>query len=516
MSSHDYVGWIPNVAGHLSFSHCGVSNTPPAFLTLNEQEGLNRVVFCAQKRTLYDGLIALPYFRFLYKKDPTYIYVLIAESEAFGTDKVGQLTGLVYVLSQRQWRTSPLADDIQINEAIEDKVNDLNQANIGKVDITSIRAGFSEMKNWLDTAATYSSKVIIQRSGMTRLSDLKALRQVRLLNSVHRIEGEGREDFSQETDSSYAYNQVYFFLKDIFHTHKHHDQKADTIIAAHKDDSSYTWLREAHYRLHKKIVSLRRANNVKSFYNALGLMSYVSSLRSIAKNILGEDESEKPEAKNLLEEIQKYNHKEIEDSIKAIIEYRRWRRVQMNILITAAPALLIGLFSVSKSTAASAVDPNLFQAIQTYILGVFTQDWPSFLIFAGIVAMAPYLYGLLDYRYSWVFQTATRIFVAKPQEDHARVYRNIGITLVGIAIVLALLGIEGLHDLPKATYNAKITVVSTVAVLVVWFITLPYQITIPVFIQRVRASTDALEIKFKTAVASRFKAMVGRLFIRSK
>jgi hypothetical protein len=502
MSGGDFVGWIPNVSGHLSFSHCGISNAPSACFTFNVEAGTHRLIFCAQKRVLFDGLISVPYFRFLFQNDPTYLFVLICHSEATKGDRLGQLVGDVYVLPISHWRAPIPGRTTLLRDEVEGAIDTLDAESITRTDVNRIKAEFDRLRGVLDMTSSYKVTVHIERNGMARLSNVTALQSVRALNSIHSTGREVRDGLESEADMSFAANQAYFFLKDIFHTHKHHDAKSDTIIAAHREDQEYTWIREAHYRLHRKIVTLRRSPDIRSYYDALGLMSYVSALTKIA-NIYSEQLKEKPLYQNrsdnsFLDQIKHYNQKEIEDSIKSVIEFKRWRRVQKNILLTGGPAIFIGMMALAKPAAGPAADKaeNLFQYASRYFTGLFAMDVPSAILLLVMLGLLPYLYGYWTYRNNPIVQTTVRILVSKPQNVHAAIYILLGTGLMGGSVLAALVAIFPGYGfaLPGFDWSqpdqrllaAKWLAIVVIALLLVFFYCLPVFVTLPTLFRRVR------------------------------
>ncbi|WP_152553000.1 hypothetical protein [Nitratireductor basaltis] len=80
-------------------------------------------------------------------------------------------------------------------------------------------------------------------------------------------------------------SQGYFFLRDLFHTHKFHSPTTDTIIDVYRDRED--WKREVNYALARKVIALRRQNTVRSIRKAIGVLSYLEAFR---KHLLDEQQ----------------------------------------------------------------------------------------------------------------------------------------------------------------------------------------------------------------------------------
>lgn len=537
----NFVGWIPNVSGHLSFSHCGTSDSRT--LVLNHSAPDGRVILCAQKRVLFDGLIGIPFFKFLYQNDPTYLFVLICQSAPSEIDKLGVLVGQVYVLPIAHWRQPLSSSSVLLRDYVEDAVAHLNDTHIINPSISHIWDDLLNVQEAISNASTYKVDIQIYRNGMTRFTNIVALQSMRLLNSIHIPHREARDTLDEPGDRSYAINQAYFFLKDMFHSHKHHDPKSDTIISAHEEDEEYSWIREAHYSVHRKIVSLRRSRHIQDYFNALGLISYISALTKIAHAKDAENQKLRkaqrsrleiygglsPTLSNVknsfLEQIKLYNQKEVEDSIKAVIEFKKWRRVQANILLSAAPALLIGLMSVLKPTksisfaksvvttdslaTASGLPDSLFSFIPSFFAKFFTVDIPSAAVLLLMLGCLPFLYGFWNYRNIPLYESTIRILISRPQKEHALIYRSV--FFLSFLITPAFLLVPKYFQGVDPIFIGKIIFLTFVGLLLAGFKMLPYFVMIPKLASRLGEIISSRISSVKISITERIVGIGSKI-----
>jgi hypothetical protein len=419
LSYSEFVGWIPNVGGRLSFSHIGQADHPKRCVGLNESDSNGRVVFCAQERPLSDALVSSRYVEFVYGFDAKWMFVLFAKSEAVAGDRLGRLVGTVYVFTRRRWFSTDLGQSPA--EWFDSTLYDLEKGAHSSADLAAAtRAHEDAISSALSARAVYAVDCIIQRSGETQVSPRELAAEVlftpAITTEAHQPDGR---------DVQYLANQAFMFLKDIAHNHRHHSKKQDTITLAHPKDDEFGWLRDTQYSIHRRVVVKRRAGNPKSLYEALGLMSYMASVSKLA-NSLAKTHTDAAG----ISIATSYNLKETEDSIKATLESRRWSRVQWNIVITAIPALLVSLGSLLRP-AEGDTDGTIFGWVKSILSAFLAADLYGVLFLLVCLAVVPQLYGAVILSRLPGVDRVKRILVLLKQEDQAN-----GLAIIGLALLL--------------------------------------------------------------------------------
>ena len=97
-----YVGWVPNVAGRLSFSHLGNTRNPGACSRINDGDSTGRLLICYQYRRYSDTLLRPAYLQYVYGQRANIAFVLCAESAANedGSDVQGVMKGRLYLIDE--------------------------------------------------------------------------------------------------------------------------------------------------------------------------------------------------------------------------------------------------------------------------------------------------------------------------------------------------------------------------------------------------------------------------------
>lgn len=462
-----YIGWIPNVAGRLSFSHIGQTRHPSRCRTLNEDDGGQRLIICKQHRVLSDALIRPRYFRFVYGYDPAWIFVLVASSVAEGEDKRAALVGKIYVFNRTRWKQS--AGGVRSGSEI---VDELYSAAEVATDRLSICPQFlNELKPVLcaelESRAVYVASCEIRRNGECIVGEELRTDGVMFASSV--VEEARPID---ERATRYFCNQAFFFAKDVTHEHRHHHPRADTITSAYAEDSQKSWIRETQYSIHRRVVSVRRSQRALSAYDAMGMMAYMKSFKQVIAQF------PESEGKSLAEQ---YNLPETEDSLKARLEKKKWVRVQMNLILAGIPAITIGLMSVLGQKT-SDLSPTVFSWLKGLLVGVFTPDLKGF-IAAGIALIClPLIYGAIDPTKFESVLNAKRMTLIWDSKRQAAMWYALAAIVTAFGAAAVFLRSRGSISSDVIWLGVFGSIVFCSAV----FVLLPYMFTVPDLIVRLR------------------------------
>ncbi len=253
MSSYD--GWIPNVLGRLSYSIAGQSGSPSRIVFEGDLEDAGINFICYQKRNLSDT--SVPFLsewpwprllvdRYVYGKDGRFYFACYLTY-----DKVAdELHGRAYCFVRSEWER-PKA-------ALRVAMTTLHDAHLGTPFdfINSVDARVSHH-------AHAACSLRIRRNGHITLEMLRTPQDNQLL-------------MFRDAEQAFA-SQLYFFVRDLLHTHKFHSRTTDRILDVYRDAG---WQHRVNYALARKSIRLRRNAKALALHRSLGILSYLKSFRS--------------------------------------------------------------------------------------------------------------------------------------------------------------------------------------------------------------------------------------------
>ncbi|RWF54589.1 MAG: hypothetical protein EOS50_16965 [Mesorhizobium sp.] len=257
-----FFGWIPNVAGKLSFTLSGTSAYPRQFYHSTNIGAGGRVFVGFQHRNLSDTTIPFltdwPFLRswvdsIVFNKDGNFVFLCCMKISIDGERAVG----LIYAFKRAVWR--------EIFETIA-----------GPVEAAATWPDDKDIRDVFDQRAVgrsaYCADFTIQRNGVTEIDT---------------VEFRDRDGSSDELEHAFA-AQSYFCLRDLLHTHRFHSPSSDTIIDVYRDFP--TLKRQVNFGLMRRALSARRVQTVEAHQRAIGIISY---LRAFRENIMTQQEREK-------------------------------------------------------------------------------------------------------------------------------------------------------------------------------------------------------------------------------
>jgi hypothetical protein len=403
-------GWIPNVAGRLSFKHIGDTRFPSPCTTLNfpDQQGYAMVI--AQQRTTEDQLVAPWFYEYCtgFDLSPTFVFVGVSQPE--GTDKTGKLVGKVFVFFSKIWKKPPpKTDQSEVKRSPKQVIGDLVRQIAREPDDYEIRG--SKLRQHIDIikgelllSNAFVVDVCVFRSGLVELEPGSLGDKLLVKDSS------GSKVCLSESPKMIRFycDQAFFFLKDIAHKHRFHAPRADNIVNLSDADTDAEWAKNIHYKLHRKVVSLRRDHDPLSLMSALGVLTYLKAFERIliAEKAGPRDLFETSTSKDGLLSINNYNYAEMADSIKASLEGAKWRRIQLNILVVAFPTLLFYLVS------ASGKDSAIQKSVGDVISGMISSFEAALIFFISLFVFSLWMYGVFRLRNFRVVNNIKRIHLA--------------------------------------------------------------------------------------------------------
>lgn len=405
-----FVGWIPNVAGRLSFSHIGASDYPSKCLKVNYGTGRGRRLAVAQRRKLNDWLLPDWYLKFLYGYSSDWMFVLVAETAGDKFDQVARLEGEIFILDQQSWSSwqSGEAGPLTMRDHFVDNI-----CAWARLSPPTRSDKLDQDLNALRKESLFSFSVKIRRSGVLWMSPVYVASDIKFAPTY--VKG---ETAPSAEDLSYVANQAFFFLKDISHKHQHHPNTSDTITELGKLDRRNSWVIQTHYRIHRKIIELRRSRDPKKLYNASGILAYLNALRKAA-HFTTLTKRRGPLT---------YNHSEIEQSLKSTLEVMKWHQTQMNIIRTAFPVLLIAIVGIAGYS-----NGELGYYIRALINSSLSNSPGRWIPVVALgMVFAPFYYGVWAANDLPIVVDAKRILVNLPRQLHSAMWA------VGAAFFLTL------------------------------------------------------------------------------
>lgn len=237
--------WIPNVSGNISFSNIKGQSIPgraKSPLTFNELGKVKRSIHSLQIRNLSDAIYA-------------------------ALDPGGQLQFLLIAKIETDSSCEILCGEILIYPEQELTPEDKVQLKCFKKPVLDERAISTLAKDWKNKDATIIINFELTRDGFAKFV----------------YSGSNTKDESSFVLESYS------FLKDLVHSHKFHRHDDDAIVVPYKVDSEQDtkWVTSTIRNIHKSIVSTYRNTNYgNDLINALGRLSYLESLQTIAEKKL--------------------------------------------------------------------------------------------------------------------------------------------------------------------------------------------------------------------------------------
>ena len=258
-----YNGWIPTVAGRLSYRSIGDSLFPTRSVSANipfvNHNGRVRYILAYQRRNLSDAIQPAILNR-LKGESGIFYFSMLARTVAGEESHNNKLTGAVFIYTHPTWSLGkPHLRYLIQTQSFKQDQDTFESAYLKHYDITERNA---------DIAINFE----LCRNGFLTL-------QMPKINTVGILQNTDPGDFD------IIANQAYFFLRDISHTHQHHNPTSDTLLTVQKSDSQDqdAWKRHVMYSLIFHIIQKKRKNLPEVQAQLEGIVSYAATFRRIAQ-----------------------------------------------------------------------------------------------------------------------------------------------------------------------------------------------------------------------------------------
>lgn len=270
---YDYCGWIPTVSGRLAFSEFGNINYPTKAKKWTYTFDKDRHVLCIQKRYLSDTTIPILSYapeildlidRIISKKTGKMWMCAAASYD----DNENALYGTVGIFAKKYWSRNQ-SKFYEIGNIIDanDRIPFAADKEILKIRDLNIQEGL------------ISAKFKILRNGETYIKILQKEK-----NEVIK--------YSEDSEEVIV-TQIYYFLKDCLHKHRHHSQSTDSILNIYaldnekdQDLQQKQWKLDVLYTLYRKVINRRRNGSTVDLSDSLGVLAYAESFYKIFKKDL--------------------------------------------------------------------------------------------------------------------------------------------------------------------------------------------------------------------------------------
>lgn len=284
-----FVGWVPNVLGHLSFSLIGHGTPPDAHCACGEIDSTQEVV-AFQIRQADDRAVHRFIARWT-RPRTVHDWLLISKSAAASypssknapaslpnldtfNDKRGMLRGTIHILGGKSWEKSGIWGQFAFRfrrllyrSAI---IGELRKLRRSDTEPTSpVLAAESILAKAKDAGLEFGRvEFCLFRTGETRIwfADDQPISNDAALHAVPKI--------------------AYFFLKDIAHLHTHHHHSQDGMIPfcqleSHDDEGEKGWQRRTIWALSRSIEEYVRRGTRADLKAAIGMLPYAESFHSL-------------------------------------------------------------------------------------------------------------------------------------------------------------------------------------------------------------------------------------------
>jgi hypothetical protein len=427
--SSTYKGWIPTASGKLSYSIIGSSKYPTPAKTANIADLDFRHIVSFQKRPLNDS--AFPVLKrllvnALFNQNGTFWFAFIAQGLNSPINESNEIRGTIFIFSDKdQWKE--LVPKIKKFQGYLKKFPHLDND-------TSLEDYFkdkqSNLLQGLEPNCMATIEVKLERNGVATLEYVKS----KISNpSPMRV----------DIDSSISLQelvcqQAFFYLKDITHEHQHHSQKTDTMVGLHliKDDESEAiWYSRTLKRLYKKVLEFKRSKDQNIYASTLGLLAYVDSFCSIAKEKLDTEEYLKIPIKN---------HETLKSSIKASEDQGSQKYTDRKRVVDTVRTTIFSLIGVFLSLAGFAnfleIDSKKSTVLRENISDIITFCESNFslifLLMTAFMICILFYEGLITWKKWAVFHDIIRIIQPFHKKTSSLIVFMIGLLIADLFYIL--------------------------------------------------------------------------------
>jgi hypothetical protein len=305
---YSYAGWVPTVAGRLSFRHIGESDHPTESVYANVAAANARFIVAYQRRNLSDSLFK-GVMDLLSRNTGQFWFVMTATSPKAAADG-DEIFGTIYIYkSKRDWAS---------------KIKNLMQATMHRLHILQVFPAELDARGAIDVRV--SSQYDQISAAVAATADIAVKFKLVRDGSSYFSRPSFADPALEAASTAFAHesglgfpkwisDQAYFFLRDMCHTHQHHTHEDDTILMLRPYDAKdVRWRRDIIYSLYYYIIRAKRTDEFNLLYRALGVLAYCRSFKIISSSSFRE--AGLP--------IGKFNDAALKQSIEAKIAEDNW------------------------------------------------------------------------------------------------------------------------------------------------------------------------------------------------
>ena len=262
----------------MSYRHIGEARHPTETAYANVPASRCRFILAHQYRPLSDALFQyLPLPQWL-RAYGDFHFVACANTTGRPEDE-SEVAGVIYIFkSHSDWEDKAKEQVITAVNAMHDTQSATDNDRDDRLERL-----FQSAQNAAASSADLSTEFHLCRSGEVFFGIPKYL-DLRLKTASDSYAQEEGHDFTLAVA-----NQAYSFLRDIAHTHQHHDPKADTIlILQNRGTDPLRWRTNIIYSLHYYIVRLKRHGKKAELIRAMGSWPTASHILRLRYAVSGE------------------------------------------------------------------------------------------------------------------------------------------------------------------------------------------------------------------------------------
>lgn len=397
-----YKGWVPTVVGHLSFTSFGDTEYPTKSVRFGKWDRFSIV----QHRSLLDATFPLPAFgrfgiwfrerltRLLFGLSGDFYFVMIGD----WVDRENELRGYVFAIPKIDFAKNP--------EEFRVKLANLPQG----PNFSSTHS--EDFRDYIYSKAMASCRFSLKRSGEALIDTANDLGDLQ----------------SREIDYLFA-SQFYYFLKDCFHKHQHHDPTHDAIVPLFRvynlEDTE--WIKKTQFRMFRHIVRFKRFRDQKTLYRASGVLAYAQAFE---KNFKFSNQTQKFRTIEL-EKSLSIRRDEIQHNDQLRIS-RQQAGISWFFSLTAFLISIIILAQLDRefTIVPSPVVSASASALGTYPGGAVAVVW--------LVSRTLQIFAFRHRPYEWAFvRNLYQLFRGSALSSFVSVVCVIGLFLIALAILIA-------------------------------------------------------------------------------
>jgi hypothetical protein len=325
MATEKFFGWVPTVAGALSFSAFGETSHKPRAISANRADRRTRYLVCYRGRDCSDILLPFrsvvgPWFLNLSGK---LWFVCVAKATTSEEGLQEDFQGRVLIFHDRQIWRSNVEVNVRDAQSFLRSYRYSNQPNIEN----HFEQRFVDLCDQLPALSAFNAKFKVSRTGFT---ELVLEDPMELHPSAPKLpDTQPSRDHVRHILAA----QLFFFIRDIGHRHQHHDPYTDTIADLWPDQPGdpFNWKLRTLFSLYRKVIAYKRLKSADAFTASLGVAAYADTFRKLVEDAATAKQKER---------LPPFYVENVRKSIQAV-DYEMSRKREISLAATAVTRELI-------------------------------------------------------------------------------------------------------------------------------------------------------------------------------